>query len=204
MLIFIAGIFAGLIHVFSGPDHLAAIAPLVVKHRTRAWVAGLRWGVGHASGVAMVGLLSLTLRGVLPVDLISNWSDRIVGAMLIGIGLWAFRKAPGSQEQANQNSAIKHPHVHAAFGIGALHGLAGSSHFLAILPSLALPSNTLAAVYLTGYGIGTVLAMTTFSSAMACLTRRFANLNFGYRGLMIASAAVAVAVGCFWASGFNL
>src|SRR5258705_13346812 len=111
MLIFIAGIFAGLIHVFSWPDHLAAIAPLVVKHRKRAWIAGLRWGIGHASGVVIVGLVSLAVRGVLPVDLISSWSDRLVGVLLIGIGLWALRKAVCSQGQENHDHdrATNHP-----------------------------------------------------------------------------------------------
>src|SRR5438132_8271544 len=85
VLIF-AGIAAGLIHVLSGPDHLAAIAPLVTKFPRRAWTCGLRWGAGHAAGVVFVGIGSLVLRGVLPVDLISSWSDRLVGVLLIGIG----------------------------------------------------------------------------------------------------------------------
>src|ERR1700743_3884849 len=93
LLIIGAGIIAGLIHVFSGPDHLAAIAPLAMKRQRGAWLTGLRWGMGHASGVAFVGILSLILRGILPIDLISNWSDRLVGVLLIGIGLWTLRKA---------------------------------------------------------------------------------------------------------------
>src|SRR3982751_1551261 len=84
---------AGLVHVFSGPDHLAAIAPLAMKRQRGAWRTGLRWGIGHASGVAFVGILALILRGILPVDLISGWSDRLVGVLLIGIGLWTLRKA---------------------------------------------------------------------------------------------------------------
>ena len=30
-------------------------------------------------------------------------------------------------------------HTHAATGLGVLHGLAGTSHFLAVIPALALP-----------------------------------------------------------------
>src|ERR1700760_798876 len=93
VVIIASGIGMGLVHVFYVPDHLAAIAPLAMKRQRGAWLTGLRWGMGHASGVIFVGILSLILRGVLPVDLISNWSDRLVGVLLIGIGLWTLRKA---------------------------------------------------------------------------------------------------------------
>jgi cytochrome c biogenesis protein CcdA len=221
MLIIFGGIIAGLIHVFSGPDHLAAIAPLVMKQRSRAWLTGLRWGGGHASGVAAVGILSLALRGVLPVDLISGWSDRLVGLLLIAIGLWALRK--GLQihvhEHAHNGETHRHLHVHgraeaharpdshlhthAAFGIGTLHGLAGSSHFLAIIPSLALPSNALAVTYLAAYGAGTVLAMMLFSSTVGSLAARFAGAAGVYRGFMFACSAAAMLVGGFWLAGLG-
>src|SRR5438067_13658001 len=93
MLTLLAGFASGLAHVLSGPDHLAAIAPISVKHPRRSWVAGLRWGIGHASGVCVVGALSLLLRGLIPMDLISNSSEGVVGLLLIGIGAWALRKA---------------------------------------------------------------------------------------------------------------
>jgi len=223
MLILLAGLMAGLLHVLSGPDHLAAIAPLVVKKGARAWVTGLRWGGGHAAGVVMVGILSLFLREVLPINLISSWSDRLVGALLIGIGLWALRKAlqvhvhthdhagethshihihPGADEQTHQQSG-SHAHTHAAFGIGTLHGLAGSSHFLAIIPTLAMPSNALAILYLGSYGAGTVLAMMAFACAIGSLSARFANVAGVYRRLMFACSAVAILVGCFWLLGFS-
>src|SRR4051812_35717792 len=112
LLIVAAGIGAGLVHVFSGPDHLAAIAPLAIKRQRGAWLTGLRWGVGHASGVVFVGILSLLLRGLLPVDLISNWSDRLVGALLIGIGLWTFRKALLVHTHPHEHEGDTHEHIH--------------------------------------------------------------------------------------------
>src|SRR4051812_37692850 len=112
LLIVAAAIIAGLIHVFSGPDHLAAIAPLAMKRQRGAWLTGLRWGMGHASGVAFVGILSLMLRGVLPVDLISNWSDRLVGVLLIAIGLWTLRKACLIHAHSHSHDSETHEHVH--------------------------------------------------------------------------------------------
>jgi len=220
LLIIAAGIGAGLVHVFSGPDHLAAIAPLAIKRQRGAWITGLRWGAGHASGVAFVGILSLLLRGLLPVDLISNWSDRLVGALLIGIGLWTLRKALLIHTHAHEHEgeahehihihsrngahAVKrHVHTHAAFGIGTLHGLSGSSHFLAIIPALAMPSTALAVVYLGCYGLGTVFAMMLFASAINSLSARFAGTAKIYRGVLFACSGVAVTVGCIWMFGFG-
>jgi hypothetical protein len=162
------------------------------------------------------------LRGVLPVDLISNWSDRLVGAMLIGIGLWTLRKAMlihthahAHEGEAHEHVHIhgrngakahalkRHVHTHAAFGIGTLHGLSGSSHFLAIIPALAMPSTALAITYLGCYGVGTVVAMIMFASAINSLSMRFAGTAKVYRGFMFACSGIAVVVGCIWLSGFG-
>src|SRR2546426_1662395 len=88
-----SGLVAGLVHVFSGPDHLAAVAPLSVSQRKQTWAIGFRWGLGHASGVVLVGLISLLLREILPLDLVSSCADRLMGVVLIGIGIWGIRKA---------------------------------------------------------------------------------------------------------------
>ena len=42
MLIAFTGLLAGCFHVLSGPDHLAAVAPLALSSRTRAWREGWR------------------------------------------------------------------------------------------------------------------------------------------------------------------
>src|ERR1039458_1913039 len=58
MIAVLTGLLAGLIHVWTGPDHLTAIAPLAVRRPERAWIPGARWGLGHSAGVAVVGLLA--------------------------------------------------------------------------------------------------------------------------------------------------
>ena len=62
LLIALTGALAGLFHVLSGPDHLAAVAPLAVEDGRRGWFAGWTWGFGHASGVVVVALLAILLR----------------------------------------------------------------------------------------------------------------------------------------------
>jgi ABC-type nickel/cobalt efflux system permease component RcnA len=219
MIAALTGLLAGAVHVWSGPDHLAAIAPLAVRRHRRAWLPGVRWGVGHSAGVALVGLLSLWLRELLPVDLLSSWGERLVGVMLFGIGLWALRKALQSKvhvhehehdgdrhahfhthsHQVAHEQTEAHHHTHAALGIGALHGLAGSSHFLGVLPALAFPTRTQAIAYLVAYAVGTIISMAAFSWLMGRVAARWASRSQAwYRGLLTSCAVAAMAVGGFW------
>src|SRR4051794_11282215 len=71
------GILAGVIHALSGPDHLSAVAPLVINERSRRWRMGLFWGIGHSLGVWIIGLVALVLRGFLPIESLSSWSERL-------------------------------------------------------------------------------------------------------------------------------
>lgn len=86
--IVVAGLVAGLVHVLSGPDHLAAVAPYALIQGKRAWLVGLRWGVGRTSGVVVVGLFALLVRSLLPAEKLSAWSESLVGFVLIAIGVW--------------------------------------------------------------------------------------------------------------------
>lgn len=220
----IAGAFsAGVVHVLSGPDHLAAVAPLSLDSRRRAWVTGVRWGIGHSAGVLLVGLLSLALRGVLPVNALSSWAERLVGVTLLGIGIWGLRSALTRHVHVHEHShdgqthahihihghatahsnaaptANSHAHTHAAFAVGTLHGLAGSSHFLGVLPALAFPRNTQAASYLIAFGLGSIVAMGVFSSVINWMTRTFASrAEHAYRVVMATCSTIALAVGVYW------
>ena len=221
MICLVTGFVAGLVHVFSGPDHLAAIAPLSVNDREAAWLSGVRWGLGHASGVIMVGLLSLLLRGLLPVHWLSSWAERLVGVVLIGIGLWGLRKAFSGRMHVHEHShdgrnhahihvhdhqtahahaeRAPHTHTHAAFAVGTLHGLAGSSHFLGVLPALAFPTPGQAAAYLAAYGVGTVVAMAGFASVVGALAKQFSFSGAkAYSALMSLCSLAALAIGGYW------
>ena len=109
MLSAITGALAGFFHVLAGPDHLAAVAPLAIDGRGRGWIAGWTWGLGHASGVVVVALLAVLLRDALPpIDVISGWSERLVGAALIVVGVWALRQyAPGAGSARSRPGAAR-------------------------------------------------------------------------------------------------
>ena len=184
----ITGIVASMAHVITGPDHLAAVTPLAIDSRKKSWIIGLSWGIGHTTGMLIIGGLFILLKGLLPVDKISAHSEVLVGIMLIIIGLWAIRrilkKKPPHQHvhphihitpkfmvhihSHEHNDQPDHLHEHkknwhqnagTALLVGIVHGFSGFSHLLAVLPALALPSTAAAVYYLTGFAIGTVLTM---------------------------------------------
>ena len=213
MLTLVTGALAGFVHVLSAPDHLAAVAPMAVVDRDRGWLSGWTWGLGHAAGVVVIAILAVLLRDLLPpIEMISAWSERIVGVALIAVGLWALRRSAkiGSTAHAHGPMSHRHLHVrsgpgwlrrlghaHASFCLGVLHGIAGSSHFFGVLPALALPTMTASLVYIGAFGTGTVVAMTGFAAVIGTASRRY-DRPLPQRAMMMAAATVAIAVGGVW------
>ncbi len=196
----LAGLLAGSAHVLSGPDHLAAVAPLAADTPRRRWLAGMLWGIGHTSGVAVVAAVAFIARGWLDIGAVSSWSERLVGVALIAVGLWGMQRAIDQRVHVDDQRHMRtHSHTHASFGFGILHGLAGSAHVLGVLPALALPTGTDAAVYLGAYGVGNVAAMAAFSSLMGAfgLLSRRTGVDM-HRGFIAACSLVAIGVGSYW------
>lgn len=194
MFAFFAGLAAGLLHVFSGPDHLAAVAPLAAD-TARGWRTGLQWGIGHTIGVVLIALLLLLVREQLPLEMISANSERLVGLALILVGAWGFRSA-----RVRRCAGAKvHSHAGASFGMGALHGLAGSSHLFGVLPALAFATRLEAGLYLAGFGAGAIAGMSAFSAVMGLLSSRLSQRHSS--GLLYASSAAALVIGGFWLVG---
>jgi hypothetical protein len=192
---------AGMVHVLSGPDHLAAIAPYAVTDKARSWWTGVRWGLGHSAGVLGVGLLALLARHSLPIEALSARSELAVGLALIGIGGWGLRAALRRHDHPVHAPHHRHAHghAHAALAVGTLHGLAGSSHLLGIVPALALPSDASAGAYLLCFGIGSVAAMGGFASVVGWIADRPGAGGAGaQRTLLGLCSTVAILVGGFW------
>ena len=195
MFAFFAGVAAGLLHVFSGPDHLAAVAPLAVDDERPHWKTGLQWGIGHTAGVLLIAALLLIVKEQLPLDLISAYSERIVGLSLIVIGSWGVWKA---------SRAVMAPHTHAgaSFAMGTIHGLAGSSHLFGVLPALAFSARADSILYLGGFGIGAIAGMSAFAAGIGLLSSRWGRTHHRrYSGVLYASSAVALVIGGFWLVG---
>ena len=100
--------------------------------------------------------------------------------------------------QAGPAWARRLGHAHASFCMGILHGIAGSSHFLGVLPALALPTRGAAVEYIVAFGIGTVVAMTAFAALMGSAGARVHHRASLHRVMMLTAATLAIGVGGFW------
>ena len=211
----LSGALAGIFHVLSGPDHLAAVAPLAASDRGRGWRAGWTWGIGHASGVVTVAMLAVLLRDALPpVGEISAWGERLVGSALIALGFWSLSHAARLRRTPHTHGSAQHAHAHvqrgprwmrrlghghASFAVGLLHGVAGTSHFFGVLPALALPTPAASFGYIAAFGLGTVAAMTAFAGAVGRVGTTGARVP--HHGLMAGTGVAAILVGCVWIAG---
>jgi sulfite exporter TauE/SafE len=95
-----------------------------------------------------------------------------------------------------------HDHSHVAlFGIGMLHGLAGSGALVIALPAAVSTSPARSILFLACFGAGTVVAMSVFSGAAGLLlgsaTRRSASLH---RTAAVLAGLASVLVGAWWLS----
>ncbi len=214
MLTAITGALAGCFHVFSGPDHLAAVAPLALEDGRRGWRVGWTWGLGHASGAVLVAVLAVLVREWLPsVETISEWSERLVGAALIALGVWALRRSLRLRSAVHVHGSFAHDHLHvqagprwlrrlghghASFCMGVLHGLAGSSHFLGVLPALAMPTRGASLLYVAAFGAGTVVAMTAFAACLGVAGTRTDARRTTHRAMLTTTAILAILVGAVW------
>ena len=165
------------------------------------------------------------LRGALPLGPISAWSERLVGLVLIAMGLWGIRRvtrlhvhthrhthvgADGvththdhthvhARASKGEHAAQSHDHRHSLLGIGALHGFAGTAHLIGVLPALAMPDRTTAVLYVVAFGIGSIIGMGVFTAALGALVRAADALgSFATRALLSLSSIAAIGIGAFW------
>ncbi len=222
-----AGILAAMLHVITGPDHLAAVTPFAIESKKKAWKVGVFWGLGHLVGMSLIGVLFILFEEFIPIDKISNYSEQLVGFVLIFIGVWAFYQVFKTKDNhrhlhvhTDQAPVVHtHPHQHGhnehhhhdhgkkiknsyltSFSVGVLHGLAGVAHFILFLPILGLSSTFEAVQYIIGFAIGTVIAMTSYAfviGKIASLAKKEHNEDF-FKGVRLAGGLFAILIGIYW------
>ena len=203
-------------------DHMVAVTTFVSRRPSlgSAGRFGLRWGLGHSVAVLLAGgvLLATGLRWPARYDALG---EGLVGLMLIGLGLWALAAARklhlhpveehGDHAHLHvhgQRRAHEHPHHEpAAKGhehggitlVGLLHGLAGTTGVVALVPVTMMDRVALGLGYLTAFGVGVTVAMTVFALAAALLMRRATAASLAWGRRVVALVGVSgVGVGLWW------
>jgi ABC-type nickel/cobalt efflux system permease component RcnA len=178
----------GLRHA-SDPDHLVAVSSLVaaddgdVRAATRL---GAWWGVGHALTLLVVGLPLIALKEQLPAWL-ERGAETGVGLVILALAARVLVKWLRGDYRASPHRHREHDHRHLrhgeahdhgnvrsprqAFGIGMLHGLAGTGAVVVLLIA-ALPGRVEAAAALAVFAPMSILSMAIFTSAFAWVLTR--------------------------------
>ena len=89
IVLFLKGSINAAIHVLTGPDHLAAVAPMTLEAKGRKWNVGVFWGLGHLIGLLFIGGLYLLFHDLLPIEKISSVSEILVAIVIIALGVKA-------------------------------------------------------------------------------------------------------------------
>lgn len=204
---------AGAVHVVGGADHLVAMAPFSLNRPLLALRSALAWGAGHSVGVVALALIAIGVKDLAHIEAMSSWAELLVGVALLVVGVLAIRTAFGlelhSHEHRHADDISSHRHLHlhvrgqsnhsrhahAASGLGLLHGLAGASHLLAVIPALALPPHA-ALGYLIAYLCGSIGAMLAVVFLVSLVAKRG---GIGLLPFLVGgTGALSIVTGAFW------
>jgi high-affinity nickel permease len=184
----------GLRHA-SDPDHLVAVTSLVAADGgdTRAATRlGVWWGAGHAAMLLLIGFPLIFFKSELPAWL-ETGAEKAVGIVILLLAArvivkWLrgdFRAAahvhgqtPDGHDRRRHlrrgDGSHHHRHVRTpqqAFGIGVLHGLAGTGAVVLLLIA-ALPTQLEAAAALAVFAPMSILSMALCTSLFAWVLTR--------------------------------
>tara|TARA_B100001029_G_C14969055_1_gene399087 strand:+ start:286 stop:954 length:669 start_codon:yes stop_codon:yes gene_type:complete len=210
-VVILTGILAGIVHVVSGADHLIAMTPSAINYPKIALKNSFSWGLGHSLGVVLLAVLAIFIKDITPLKNFSNIAEFLVGISLIWVGVFAIKnsfKLNLHSHSHKHGNGVSHYHYHfhtkaqknnkqshALTGLGLLHGIAGGSHFIAVLPALALPLLS-AIAYLISYLIGSFISMYLFTLLISFTTlnsgQKFVKRLIGFAG------GLSFSMGLFW------
>lgn len=187
----------------SDPDHVVAVTAIAARYRRIAPAAlvGAVWGLGHSVTVFLAGGAIVLFNLVVPprVGLALEFA---VGLALALVGAWNVfgrggfvRPAPADQRASSLR----------AFGLGLVHGLAGSAA-VALLVLATVRDPRVALLYLLVFCLGTIVGMVLVTLGLAAPVRvlgaRWPGLGAPLR---YASGVLALGFGVYllYATGFR-
>lgn len=217
------GFVLGVAHALDA-DHLAAVAAMIDRRDGPRMLVfrGAAWGLGHTVALFVV-CTSVVFFGLSISGNVEYALELAVGVMIVTLGLRVLDKlrrerihihlhehdgsrhihAHSHAEDTGSHEHSRHDHAHAAagsqiatFGVGLLHGAAGSAGLL-ILTIAATDSLLQAVFYFVTFGIGSLVGMAALTG-MASLP-----LTMVQRGAQWMKTATALATGglAVWIGG---
>jgi len=170
-LVLALGLLLGIRHATEA-DHLAAVASLASRERSlkAGMFHGMAWGLGHTLMLLIVAA-AFGFLGLVISPLMAGNMERVVGAMLIALGIGVARRMWRERNlHLHLHQFTETAHSHTLPGrsvvVGMVHGLAGSAA-LTLLASQSMSSPAWMLAYIAVFGLGSILGMALLSAALA-------------------------------------
>jgi ABC-type nickel/cobalt efflux system permease component RcnA len=222
--VFAVGILLGFRHALE-PDHMIAVSTIASRTGSvrKAAMSGVYWGIGHTLTLLIAGMLIIGIRlNVSPT--VQAFLEGGVGVMLIILGILNIRSLRKKKVHAHYHEHGGEGHIHfhyhqhgdehehghehdhehvekhgiSSLVVGMIHGLAGSGA-LALMTMATINNLAGALLYITLFGLGTVLGMMMFAIALALpfavLAKRTSKVVYG---LGMVTAYVSMLYGCYY------
>jgi cadmium resistance protein CadD (predicted permease) len=193
-LIFAATV--GFTHAFE-IDHLLAVSSIVTRRKS-IWKSvkdGIYWGLGHTSTILLIGMLMIVLRVAIAEQTFA-YLEASVGLMLIVLGLQRLWKV---WNQKNEPAHDHHNHDaqghKLAYGVGLVHGLAGSGSLVLLVMS-QLEGQFDGLLYLLIFGFGSIAGMLLASGVFSLpFSKKLHHMTWLKLGLTLVSSLFCIGLG---------
>ena len=199
--LFLDSVLLGLQHSFE-PDHMAAVSVLSTEQREgrgRMWRVIWRsshWALGHS--LTLIGFAGLILLLKSSVSLrIVEQVEVMIGPLMIWLGVMAIRRnfqpAPAPAASVKPQGVLSR-----SFGVGMVHGLAGTGGACTIALTLAARNASTAVWIIVLQSAGIVISMTTYGCLFALSARRFSSQwRPSLKWLNYVVGALSIAIGLY-------
>ena len=154
------GLLLGCLHALEA-DHIITVTNLVLNKDSlkKSLRLALQWGFGHSITLTILAILVFSLDTAF-MALMSTTAEQMVGVTMIFLGLIVFF------QELKQNSKFKgfdHKDVEISgpllFGVGVLHGVAGSTSIFLLIPVALTKSIWGVFSYVGLFCLGMILTM---------------------------------------------
>ena len=194
--------FMGFIHSFEA-DHLLAVSNIVTKRDSLILAVkdGVFWGLGHTSTIFVVGIIiilgKMMVAGENPIF---SYFESIVGLMLMSLGFYRLFKIYKLRQHIATHHAHTHLHDHSdnhslAYGVGLIHGLAGSG--VVVLTAIGTVNGSFnALVFILIFGLGSMVGMLLASGVFSLPFSKKITSNKALQvGLTVLSSILCIGFG---------
>lgn len=196
-------------------DHIAAVTHFISLEPDplkSAWF-GVRWAIGHAVAVLLLGSLVLLLQ--LRLDpAFERYAELVVGITLVGLGVWRLTLLIQEQRHTHRHEHGKrrehtHEHSHepgrdhvhrfAPTVVGLVHGAAGAPELFILIPITLISTASLAYLYIGLFSLGCALTMGIYGYVVGRFYRKASRTGQPiYRALVVLTSASGLALGLIW------